>query len=181
MNESQVKKFIADGIPRTLEEIMYQSGDLIRGFTTRTSQRQEVGPVRRGEESVRAIELLLTHPYKSIRPSLVGSLNLRCTKIDMSNENIWTMIYYDNRVVLYFATSMSFIAQMLIRTGPDDFVTSMKRRARAEGYRLDVGGFWRGNDLIKPFDESAIFQALGLQYVPPQERAAETIYEDMER
>ncbi len=181
MTEAQVKKFIAGGTRRTRQEIMAETEDLIRGFTSVPCQRQEVGPIRRGENSARAIELLLTHPYRSVRSKLVGSLNLRCSDIDMSNEDIWTMTFYGTRVVLYFATRPAFVAQMLIRTGPEDFVSGLQHRARARGYRLDNSGFYAGEELLKPFDESGIFQALGLEYVPPQKRAATTFYKEMEK
>lgn len=55
-------------------------------------------------------------------------------------------------------------------TGSKEHNTLMRQRAIEQGLKLNEYGLFRGETLIACADESALFQALGLAYVPPELR-----------
>ena len=135
-----------------------------------TTRIQEVGAVRRGEEEVQAIELLiipLRKSYTTLERRL-ASLGLRK---DLSSDYAWVVDYFGIPVVIWIASKETFVEHQLLRTGPPAFVAIVAEAARAKGFTLDKRGFRKGRTLIMPFSEADIFSLIGLPYVPPQEQA----------
>lgn len=59
---------------------------------------------------------------------------------------------------------------MLFLTGSADFNLRMRRVAKSKGLKLNRYGLWNGDECIASKTEEDIFEALGLDYVPPEKR-----------
>lgn len=155
----------------TATEEFINAADLHK-YTTRI---QEVGAIRRGEGKARAIELLIV-PLRLQHHPLERFLTALSTKRDLTSTDAWRLIWKQIPVILHLATRETFVARQLITTGPEEYARLVQNTARDKGYRLDQGGFHKGDPpaggLIVPFDEAEILETIGLPYVPPQERAA---------
>jgi DNA polymerase (family 10) len=64
-------------------------------------------------------------------------------------------------------------AALLWSTGSDAHLRALAARAEAAGLKFDESGLWRDDERIGRGDESAIYQALGCQWVPPELREGE--------
>jgi DNA polymerase (family 10) len=63
-----------------------------------------------------------------------------------------------------------FAAALLWETGSESHLRDLVEHAAAAGIRADAEGFWRGTQRIGAADESALYSAVGLQYLPPELR-----------
>ena len=61
-------------------------------------------------------------------------------------------------------------AALLAATGSEAHWTKLQARAEDKGLRLNEQGLWRGRKRIAAADESGIYRALDLDYIPPELR-----------
>lgn len=108
------------------------------------------GSIRRKEQMVRDIDILV------IDPKMHGTLSN--ATFDGVPLNI------------YFVKPECEGAGLLFLTGSADFNIQLRRKAKAKGLKLNRYGLWRKDQLLAAATEEDIFKALGMDYVPPEER-----------
>jgi DNA polymerase (family 10) len=62
-------------------------------------------------------------------------------------------------------------AALLYFTGNATFNLIMRRKAKAQGYKLNEYGLWKLDEVIACTTEQDIFEALGMKYKEPHERS----------
>ena len=108
---------------------------------------QPAGDFRRGCELVSDLALVATLKDRA-KPADVASGALRVVFTSQAAEG----------------------AALLAATGSIDHWTKLQARAKDKGLRLDEEGLWRGRTRIAAADESGIYRALDLDYIPPELR-----------
>lgn len=108
------------------------------------------GSIRRGEEQVRDIDILV------IDPSMHGTL---------SNSKYRGML-----LNIYYVRKDCEGAGLLFLTGSADFNIRLRRRAKGMGMKLNRYGLWRGDKLVASKTEKEIFTALDMEFIAPAER-----------
>lgn len=75
-------------------------------------------------------------------------------------------------VDLYIASLQTWPTLLLIRTGSREHNISMCTRAKSLGMQLkaDGSGLFRGDKMVAFESERSIFEALGMQFLPPERR-----------
>ncbi|MEZ4455928.1 MAG: hypothetical protein R2882_05130 [Gemmatimonadales bacterium] len=61
-------------------------------------------------------------------------------------------------------------AVLIQATGSQGHLEALTERARAAGLAFRGAALWRGSEFIATPDEAAVYQALGLEYLPPELR-----------
>jgi hypothetical protein len=77
------------------------------------------------------------------------------------------------QVNLFLADAAEWQSMMLTATGSGRFNQLMRSIAKHQGLLLNQYGLWRDGSLVTRASEEAIFDALGLTYVPPESREVE--------
>jgi DNA polymerase (family 10) len=131
------------------------------------------GSLRRHRETVKDIDLLATAADAASVMERFTSLP-RVSRIVAKGETkssivLRSGINADLRVVR--DEEFPFAANYF--TGSKEHNTEMRARAKKMGYKLNEYGLFRGETLIPCEDEAAIYETLGLAYVPPELREAQ--------
>jgi DNA polymerase (family X) len=71
---------------------------------------------------------------------------------------------------VYVSDARHFGARLLEATGSATHLETLRAFAKRKGYRLDARGLWKARKLIAGANEEAIYDALGLQFIPPELR-----------
>jgi DNA polymerase (family 10) len=71
----------------------------------------------------------------------------------------------------YGADENSWGAMVLFLTGSQLFNIIMRGEAKKQGYKLNQHGLWLGDDQIAGKTEKQMFDALGLEWVKPEDRS----------
>lgn len=141
------------------------------------------GSLRRGKESIGDIDLLLTS----------GDLELIAEKIQRS-EHFSEFVARGNTKVSFRTTEGiqvdirqvkpgSFGAALLYFTGSKEHNVKLRERAIHKGFRLNEYGIFNasGDTLIAAKTERAVYQKLGLSWIPPELREARGEIETAEK
>ncbi len=75
-----------------------------------------------------------------------------------------------NDIELIVCPKSHFGAALLFATGSANHLAQLAALAAKKGYRLAPDGLWHGKSRIAAESESDIYQALGLQFIPPELR-----------
>ena len=67
-------------------------------------------------------------------------------------------------------TPVNFGAVLVQATGSEPHLRALQERARAAGFTLAGAALWRGSTFVPTPDESALYRALGLDWIPPELR-----------
>ncbi|MGA3068108.1 MAG: hypothetical protein ABSF29_14790 [Tepidisphaeraceae bacterium] len=59
---------------------------------------------------------------------------------------------------------------LAVRTGPDHFSRALVTALNRRGYRHEEGRLWLGGKMIPTRDEQALFEAAGINLLPPEKR-----------
>jgi DNA polymerase (family 10) len=127
-----------------------------------------VGSIRRRKTECRDIDLVLL-----AKPEQLWNFTFKLKKISkimVDGKQVKRVIYKGKQFDLYFATPETWGALVLIRTGSMAHNIMLSRRALDLGMRLTHHGLVK-NGLTIATTEQAIFEALDLTYVPPEERS----------
>ena len=73
-------------------------------------------------------------------------------------------------VDIYIATPEDVGAQLLTWTGSAEYNIRMRAKAKRKGFKLNQYGLWRGDERVAGRTEAEIFEALGLEFKPPEKR-----------
>ncbi len=71
---------------------------------------------------------------------------------------------------LHIVSEDAFPAALHYYTGSEEHCAALCAKAAERGLVLDKRGLWRGDERIECADETALFAALGLAYIPPELR-----------
>lgn len=135
---------------------------------------EAAGSYRRGCETVGGLDLAAIAPADpaTILNALValpGSAAVSGQGADFA-EVQWTDGGAALPVRLRLAPPSAFGALLLRGTGPERHWEHLRQRAAGQQLLLDGGGLHRGGETIAGADEAAIYQALGLPWIPPELR-----------
>jgi DNA polymerase (family X) len=64
----------------------------------------------------------------------------------------------------------AYPAALLFATGSDGHLARLAERAEEQGLRIDRDGVWKGRRRLAMADEPAVYEALGLAFIPPELR-----------
>ncbi len=131
------------------------------------------GSIRRGEATVGDIDLVAatTEPesvsaWLSERPDLVYVYSAGPTRV---RARLREGIDLDFRAV----APEAFGSALLYLTGSRSHHLALRRLARAEGLRLNEYGLFEGSHRVAGTTESELYEALGLPFIPPEQRRGE--------
>lgn len=135
------------------------------------------GSMRRGNETVKDIDIVICLAHDSRERSLVHRLLLEAgLKADVRDgqEKLGvTLPLPDGNSItmdINFCTPANRGAMMLYLTGPASYNIDMRTTAKKMGLTLNQHGLFRGKQLIAAASENMICAELGLEYKKPEER-----------
>ena len=82
-----------------------------------------------------------------------------------------TIEYKGRQVNVLKAEPGAIGAALLYFTGNATFNLIMRRKAKAQGFKLNEYGLWKGDEFIAGTYEQDIFEALGMKYKEPSDRS----------
>ena len=126
-----------------------------------------VGSIRRRKTECRDVDLVLL-----AKPEQLWNFTLklkRISKIKVDGKQVKRVIYKGEQFDLYFATPETWGALVLIRTGSMAHNIKLSTIALRKGMKLTHRGLMKNGKIIASTEEG-IFEALDLNYVPPEER-----------
>jgi DNA polymerase (family 10) len=148
---------------------------------------QTCGSIRRLLPKVADIDLVVSPPLRKAAEVLlemdgkvipginvkVGVLSVVCLSNIENCKKTANLMVNGVQVDLYEATEEQWAAMTLFLTGSKLCNVVMRGKAKAQGLRLNQYGLWHGDEVIAGRSERQIFEALGLEYLTPEERSLE--------
>lgn len=139
------------------------------------------GSVRRQKEEVNDIDIIVLpkEPFMFemtfITYLMDGTFKpmLKKDGKPMIGPKIKSVIYKGVQVDIYVAEPETWATLLLIRTGSKEHNIKLCTIAKEKGWKLHASGeglFNEKRERIAGDTETSIFEALGLEYVPPEER-----------
>ena len=151
---------------KVAEELAREIVEHILSFCERV---EVAGSIRRKKSEVRDIDLvLIAKPllWHRIIATLQRTMNAGVLK---RGESIAQLTIKGVSVDLYVANEHTWGALLLIRTGSAEHNIKLSQIALRKGMKLTHRGLTKEGKVIAS-TEKEIFEALGLSYVPPEER-----------
>jgi DNA polymerase (family 10) len=151
-----------------VEEVQRAIGGDTAGDVTLTP----VGSLRRFEPTVGDVELLgATDAASAFLDAAVGALPL--AEVTHRSAGIATFVVRGEQVTVRTVSPEQHAASLLYYTGSAGHVRALQARAEARGWRLGPTGLTdrEGHLIAVARDEAALYEALGLGFIPPELRA----------
>jgi DNA polymerase (family 10) len=150
-----------DGIALELEARLSTRGEVI-----------EVGSYARKEAEVHDLDLLLITEdlERDVEPILRGLPILRIKHEDKKTAVLLDVGGKPLRVEIWKAPPARRGAAELYLMGPTPFNREMRRRAQEKEMHLDFHGLSDEDGLVEAKSQERIFEKLGMEYVPPEQR-----------
>ena len=127
------------------------------------------GSIRRKKIEVRDVDLVLI-PKPLLWPRIIATLQRKMDATVVKSGKVVAQLTIGGvNVDLYSATEETWEPLLLIRTGSAQHNIKLSMRALRMGMKLTHSGLTK-NGKILASTERGIFEALGLEYVPPEER-----------
>jgi DNA polymerase (family 10) len=127
--------------------------------------------VRRQTETVGSLDLVVTTGDKAAVAREIADL---VGRVEEKEQGILEGVTEDGFAVrVWVATGSESAGALLRSTGSDEHMRRVAARTDAAGLNIDERGLWRNGAPIECSDESAIYHALGCQWVPPELREGE--------
>lgn len=177
---------IQQRIPRAeIEQYNTLFASIFDKLKTSDSKFEIVGSYRRGALDSGDIDVIITGNTGAVYKTFVDELIKQRIILEvLSRGPSKTLVItklpgaaYARRVDFLFTPPDEFAFAILYFTGSKIFNTVMRQRALNRGYTLNEHGIYAMTNKIKGqkvsqlfFDEKAIFDFLGMEYKPPQER-----------
>jgi DNA polymerase (family 10) len=123
-----------------------------------------VGELRRSLETVGTLQAVVTG---------VSSEALERALVPFGSEAapsglLLTLTFEGRRLELFVSGATTLGAALAVRTGDEVFVTALQERAAAKDLRLTGVGLFSGEVGLETRTEQEVFDALGVEYVPPE-------------
>lgn len=156
-------------------------------------QRVElVGSVRRRQKEVGDIEILVIPQLETVSGGLFGSeetsnlldrtlrelIDKKAIKALKGFKTGWKFCQLEYRALpfdLFCADAQTWGCLCVIRTGPAEFSHKLVTHRRLNGLcpahlRFKDGRLWAQKEPLETPTEESVFKALGVDYIPPEER-----------
>jgi len=163
------------------EEALEQARRIMFSISNLCSRVQIVGSIRRGKPEVHDIDLVVipkeqppfyAFTWDAIATRLQKELDMQLIR---KGRQLMTLGFRDKDlpVDIYRATPENWGVLVLIRTGSKEHNVKLCKQAQALGLKLSASqGVLKNGKVIASESEEEIFEALGLDYVPPEKREA---------
>lgn len=127
------------------------------------------GSIRRRKEWVNDVDIVLipSDPW-NLHHEIQG-----LGQVMVSGNKIKRVMIGDIQIDLYLADPKTWATLLLIRTGSAESNIRLCSRAKSKGWHLAADGsglFNENGERIAGDTEESIFLALGIKYIPPEER-----------
>jgi DNA polymerase (family 10) len=127
------------------------------------------GSIRRKKLIVRDVDIVLI-PKPLLWPRIISTLQRKMdAKVLKAGNKVAQLTIDGINVDLYSADVKTWEALLLIRTGSAEHNIKLSIQAMKMGMKLTHSGLTKDGKIIAS-TEKGIFKALGLDYVPPEER-----------
>jgi len=124
-----------------------------------------VGSIRRRRPQVKDVDVVLV-----VRDWFNFTIKLQqISTIKIDGAEVKRVIYMGEQIDLYLADHKTYEALVLFRTGSSRHNIKLAMLAQKKGMKLSHKGLVKDGKVIAS-TEKEIFEALGLSYVPPEER-----------
>ncbi len=150
---------VADAVLTLLAEVS--------GITTATP----TGSLRRGLDTIGDVHVLAgADVAEDVVASLAGDPGIDA-QVHPTDKRTFTLRVEDGTAVVQVVPASRYGAHLLSRTGSRQHLEALIHEAVRAGGRLDAAGLWL-HDAASPVSasEPAIYEALGLPYIPPELR-----------
>jgi len=128
------------------------------------------GSLRRHKEVVKDIDVLVSSNSAASVAEYFVSLPMVKTVLAQGETKVSVTLQTGINVDLRMVADEEFPYALHHFTGSKEHNTSMRQRAKEMGFKINEYGLFRGDQLVACKDEESFFQALGLQYIPPELR-----------
>ena len=127
------------------------------------------GSIRRKKPQVRDVDIVLI-PKPLLWSRIISTLQKKMyAKVLKCGEKVAQLTIDGINVDIYSTNPKEWEALLLIRTGSAEHNIKLSIQARKMGMKLTHSGLSKDGKIIVP-SERGIFEALGLDYIPPEER-----------
>ena len=149
------------------QKLANQIVELISPFCERIAI---AGSIRRKKPQVRDVDLVLI-PKLLLWSRIISTLQKKMdAKVLKWGEKVAQLTIGGINVDLYATNPKEWEALLLIRTGSAEHNIKLSIQARKLGMKLTHSGLTKDRKIIAS-TEKGIFEALGMDYVPPEERS----------
>ena len=125
------------------------------------------GSIRRNKIEVNDIDIIL---IPKLREHLIQKIR-KISNVEVQGKKLMRAEYSCVQVDIYFATKETWGILLLVRTGSKEHNIKLCQHAINKGMKLSVSnGLMNGNEVIASKTEEDIFQALGIDYIKPEDR-----------
>jgi DNA polymerase (family 10) len=148
------------------------AGEIVKKLAPYCKRIEIAGSIRRQRPFPRDIDIVLIPSDAWNLEAEVLSL-ARPFQPKLSGEKLKRFNYNGTQVDLYYATEETWATLLLIRTGSAAHNIKLATLAKKRGWHLYADGqglFDENGKRIAGESEESIFEALGLEYVPPEKR-----------
>ena len=148
-----------------------QAKDIANNFISEIKEFCErieiVGSIRRKKPEVRDIDIVL---IPKLRGHLIQKIR-RISNVEIQGKKLMRTEYSGVQVDIYFATEENWGILLLVRTGSKKHNIKLCQLAIDMGMKLSSSkGLMKDGNIIASRTEEEIFQALGMDYVKPEDR-----------
>ena len=125
------------------------------------------GSIRRNKIEVNDIDIIL---IPKLREHLIQKIR-KISNVEVQGKKLMRAEYSGVQVDIYFATKETWGILLFVRTGSKEHNIKLCQHAINKGMKLSVSnGLMNGNEVIASKTEEDIFQALGIDYIKPEDR-----------
>ena len=156
------RRLLGNVLPRALELLRR-----VRGAPG-VLQAELAGSVRRACEEVADIDVVAAAKEPSSVLAALGDARLARTLSPGRYE--LTFGPDDLRLDVRVVPEEAFAAALVVETGARAHVEKLRALALARAFRLEDDGLFRANQRVLVQDEAAVYDALGLPFIPPELR-----------
>lgn len=190
-----IHEFAETGTSRKLEKLKEKlPNEVFERFDARVAKRKVstllkplteagvdwgyAGSMRRGMSTVKDVDVIVCLNDESERQIVYDTLAAAGLEADVRDgqEKIGVSIFIKSQGRA-FTLDLNFCypeyrgAMYLYFTGPKAFNISQRHIAKEKGLRLNQKGLWRDSERLAGRTEKEMFEALGMEYLEPNERA----------
>ena len=169
-----IEKLKEEDMTRIPLVIMDELGESLIDFVsshTEVYRISVVGSVRRRKEACRDLDILVGMDDSSRIPDLVMSWGNFRGMISCEEDRVTFTAADDVEVDISIVKPEDFPFALLATTGSKQHYASLKSHGRRLGLEFGKSGlFHKNGEIIRPTSEAGIYEALGMEYIPPELR-----------
>lgn len=128
------------------------------------------GSIRRQKATVKDIDMVFAGSQEDIAKGRETFLKLPWDYVELAGDTRITAVKDGYGIDIRFVSKDQYGSTVLYFTGSGQFNVQMRIKAKEMGYKLNEYGLFKDDTLIASKREEDIFTALGMTYVPPEQR-----------